>query len=108
MAHGAYAFHTVRASIAYSSPTNSNAHAEPHVSYAIPMTRRCISPHLHVVCVYTRCSTSLGLLLLLILNQLHIVFRHLIILLDKELQYVLAQISLDCDFLATARNLGHT
>src|SRR5690348_2179763 len=52
-------------------------------------------------------STTLRLLLLLILNQLHIILGHLLILIHQKLQNILTQIALHCDLLATARYLRH-
>jgi hypothetical protein len=50
---------------------------------------------------------TLRLLLLLILNQLHIILGHLK-LLHQKLQNILTQISLHRNLLATPRDLGHT
>jgi hypothetical protein len=61
----------------------------------------------HAFFTLSLCHLPLGLLLLLILNQLHIILRHLK-LLDQKLQNILTQIALDRDLLSTPGYLRDT
>lgn len=86
--------HEVSASIAVRRPSHQR-HRSNTTPQAHPLLRGNIRRRLLALC------------LLLILDQLNVILRNILVLLQKELLNILAQITLHRDLLAATRQLSH-